>query len=300
MAPKGVVQYQLTIVGLLPDETFHMARCCAQELYQANTEKFLSPKIQPLLEFDWELCLEEQKKALRDETWVFEEKAMAYVNGEFLGGPKAFKQWAEQHWDYVEFKPMPLYVAIAEEAYKEHILATQHTFVYFDVAVDSEPIGRLLFELYTDRCPKTCENFKALCTGERGHKTDESLMKYHYLNSIFHRIVPNGWIQGGDIMYGRGDGGESVYGPVFEDENFSVKHSSRGILGMANQGRHTNGSQFYITCQPAPWMDTKYVAFGKVVEGTEVLRTLEAQATYNERPKKECKIVACGVFTPED
>ncbi|XP_030850300.1 probable inactive peptidyl-prolyl cis-trans isomerase-like 6 [Strongylocentrotus purpuratus] len=296
----GIMQFQLTVIGLLPNETFHIARCCAEALYQSNPEKFKTPDIRGLLEFEWEEYVEEQRKALRDETWVFTEKAMTYVNGEFLGGPEALKQWSEQHFNYVEYKPLPLYMALAEEAYKEHILATKHTFVYFDVTVDGEKIGRLLFELFTDQCPRTCENFRALCTGEKGQKTDDTLMKFHYLESLFHRIVPNGWVQGGDILYGKGDGGESIHGPVFEDENFSVKHNARGVLGMGNKGRHTNGSQFYITCQPAPWMDSKFVAFGKLVEGTEVLKTLEGQETYNERPKKDCKIAACGVFVPED
>ncbi|XP_054753263.2 uncharacterized protein LOC129259022 [Lytechinus pictus] len=295
---------KLTVIGLLPNETFHVAKGCAEDLYQNNPTKFQSPEIRGLLEFQWEQYVEEQRKALRDETWVFNEKAMTYVHTHgdcaFLGGPKALQEWAQEHFEYRECKPLPLYMALAEEAYKEHILATNHTFVYFDVTVDGEKVGRLLFELYTDRCPRTCENFRALCTGDKGQKTDDTLMKYHYLDTLFHRIVPNGWIQGGDILYGAGDKGESIYGEVFEDENFSMKHDSRGILGMANRGRHTNGSQFYITCQPAPWMDTKYVAFGKLVEGTDVLKTLEVQETYNERPKKDCKIAACGVFVPND
>ncbi|CAM4533077.1 unnamed protein product, partial [Lepidochelys olivacea] len=135
-----------------------------------------------------------------------------------------------------------------------------HVFVYLDIAIQEQPTGTLLFELYSDMCPKTCENFRSLCTGEAG--TSRSGLELTYKESVFHRLVKNGWIQGGDITAGRGDGGESIYGPTFEDENFSIPHNKKGILGMANKGRHSNGSQFYITLQPTPYMDKKYVAFG--------------------------------------
>merc|ERR1712049_7262 len=113
-----------------------------------------------------------------------------------------------------------------------------------DITINNEPVGGLVIELFSDVVPKTCENFRQLCTGEKG-VSEETGYKLHYENSLFHRIVKNGWIQGGDIYHGRGTGGESVHGPVFEDENYVVKHSERGILGMANKGRHSNGSQFY-------------------------------------------------------
>ncbi|XP_055042313.1 probable inactive peptidyl-prolyl cis-trans isomerase-like 6 isoform X2 [Misgurnus anguillicaudatus] len=172
-----------------------------------------------------------------------------------------------------------------------------HIFVYMDIETGGEAAGRLLFELFSDLCPKTCRNFKALCTGEAG--MSKSNLELSYKGSIFHRVVPNGWVQGGDISPGRkGNGGESIYGPTFEDENFVVSHNKRGILGMVNRGPHSNGSQFYITLQPVSWMDYKYVAFGQLVEGTEVLKRLEEVPTYNERPKQDCVITACGVIEP--
>ncbi|XP_071819834.1 peptidyl-prolyl cis-trans isomerase slr1251-like [Apostichopus japonicus] len=287
---------QVSIVGLLRDPSFHTAKCCAHGLYKTDSKRFCEPQVQGLLEFDWNLFCEEQKKALRGETWAFTEQAMVFVDGELLGGPKELLKWAAD--TYVEYKPEDLYIAMAEEAYQEHLESTGDTYVYFDVSVGAESVGRLLMQLFAKKCPKTCENFRALCTGEKGIKKDEHLMTYHYKDTLFHRMVPNGWIQGGDILYGKGDGGESIYATVFEDENFCIKHDRRGILGMANKGRHTNGSQFYITFQPAPWMDTQYVAFGRVVEGTNVLKVLESQVTYNERPKTDCKIVDCGIFTP--
>uniref|UniRef100_A0A671P0P3 Peptidyl-prolyl cis-trans isomerase n=1 Tax=Sinocyclocheilus anshuiensis TaxID=1608454 RepID=A0A671P0P3_9TELE len=190
-----------------------------------------------------------------------------------------------------------LYKALAEEYYTSNLRSTGHTFVYMDIESGGEAFGRLLFELFSDVCPKTCKNFKTLCSGEAG--LSKSNLELSYKGSIFHRVLPNGWLQGRDISPERkGIGGESIYGPTFEDENFVVSHNKRGILGMVNQGAHSNSSQFYITLQPTSWMDHKYVAFGQLVEGTEVLKRLEAVPTYNERPKQNCKIAACGVFEP--
>ncbi|NP_001394935.1 probable inactive peptidyl-prolyl cis-trans isomerase-like 6 isoform 6 [Mus musculus] len=169
-----------------------------------------------------------------------------------------------------------------------------HDFVYLDICIDLSPIGRLIFELYCDACPRTCTNFQVLCTGTSGFS--ERGTKLHYKDSIFHRVVQNGWIQGGDIVQGRGDDGESIYGPTFEDENFSIPHNKRGVLGMVNKGHHTNGSQFYITLQAAPYLDKKYVAFGQLIEGTHVLKQLELVPTENERPLLLCSIADSGVL----
>ncbi|CAM9136056.1 unnamed protein product, partial [Lampetra fluviatilis] len=161
-------------------------------------------------------------------------------------------------------------------------------FVFMDVAMDGEPAGRLVFELFTELCPRTCANFRALCTA------DGSQGSPSYKGSLVHRVVPNGWIQAGDITAGRGNGGTSIYGPTFEDESFAVSHSCRGVLGMANRGRHSNSSQFYVTLQPAPWMDRQFVAFGQLVQGLELLSRLELVATRYERPNVECRVVHCG------
>ncbi|XP_059897540.1 probable inactive peptidyl-prolyl cis-trans isomerase-like 6 isoform X2 [Gadus macrocephalus] len=166
-----------------------------------------------------------------------------------------------------------------------------------DIDIRSEGIGRLVFELFSNVCPKTCKNFRALCTGELGLSQGGLMLGYR--GSLFHRVVPNGWIQGGDISpAGKGDGGESIYGPYFEDESFAISHNKRGILGMANQGPHSNRSQFYITMQPAPWMDKSYVAFGQLVEGTDFMKKLEEVPTCNERPKQDCRVADCGVLEP--
>ncbi|XP_062596471.1 uncharacterized protein LOC134257913 [Saccostrea cucullata] len=265
-------------------------------LIKKSPKIFQDAVIQGMLEFEWDLFIDAKKKALRGETWTFEEKAICFSNGMLIGGggPDDFVIWAEDNFNFEEFRPLPLYETLMEEAYLTHLSSKNHDYVYLDVSIGEEPAGRLVIELFSDIVPRTCENFKALCTGEKGKS--ESDYTLHYLNTLFHRIVRKGWIQGGDIYHGRGNGGESIFGYVFEDENFAVPHSRRGMVGMANKGRHTNGSQFYITLEPTQWMDTKYVAFGQVIEGTQTLKKMEEQETMNERPRKDIKITDCGVL----
>ncbi|KFP20875.1 Peptidyl-prolyl cis-trans isomerase-like 6, partial [Egretta garzetta] len=265
--------------------------------------KFADPVIQPLVEFAWHEYLQEKKKELRCEVWAYASSVMCFVGGQLLGDEKELLKWSYHQWDYRDFKPEALYQAIAEDFYTKYLKNSQassaHVFVYLDIAIEEQPIGRLLFELFSDACPRTCENFRALCAG--GAKSPCDGRELTYKNSLFHRLVENGWIQGGDIITGKGDGGESIYGPTFEGSNyesFSVRHKGRGVLGMANKGRHSNSSQFYITLQPAPYLDKKYVAFGQLIEGTEVLQRLEAVPTCNERPTVACKIIHCGTFEP--
>ncbi|XP_014060964.1 probable inactive peptidyl-prolyl cis-trans isomerase-like 6 isoform X1 [Salmo salar] len=287
----------LEIVGLMKEHHFQIAKSIAEGLKQKFPTSFLDPTIRPLLECDWHVYLTNKKRELKGEVWQFSSNLMCFVNGCLLGNEKDLTSWAEKQWEFTLIRPHALYLALADDYYSKHLNSTGHTFVYMDVSIRGESVGRLLFELFTELCPKTCKNFQALCTGEAGLSQSDLMLSYK--GSVFHRVVPNGWIQGGDISApGKGNGGESIYGPTFEDESFAVSHSRRGILGMANQGPHSNSSQFYITLQPAFWMDRKYVAFGQVVEGTEVLRRLEEVPTYNERPKQDCKVADCGVFEP--
>ncbi|KAK7457279.1 hypothetical protein BaRGS_00039251 [Batillaria attramentaria] len=294
MAAKTKVE----VYGLLNDVNYVRARCCAEDIYKRSPTKFQEPVTVGMLQFEWDMFIDEKRRALRGEAWQFEEKVITFVDGELIGGPEDFIQWAMEKHNFEEFRPMPLYITLTEEGYKGHLNSKNHDYVYLDISIGNEDAGRLVIELFSDRVPKTCANFRALCTGEKG-VAEESGLKLSFANSIFHRIVRNGWIQGGDIYHGRGNGGESIYGPVFEDENFSVPHDRRGILGMANKGRHTNSSQFYITLQPTPWMDTKYVAFGQIIEGTDTLRKMETEETMNERPNRDIKIAGCGVLTYE-
>jgi len=164
--------------------------------------------------------------------------------------------------------------------------------VFFDVTIGGKPTGRVVMELFANEVPKTAENFRSLCTGEKG--VGKQGKPLHYKGSTFHRIIPDFMCQGGDFTRGNGTGGESIYGEKFADENFKLKHVEPGYLSMANAGPNTNGSQFFITTVKTAWLDGKHVVFGRVVEGFDVVKTMEGQGTQSGKPKNEIKIADCG------
>ncbi|XP_047323530.1 peptidyl-prolyl cis-trans isomerase CYP19-3-like [Impatiens glandulifera] len=164
--------------------------------------------------------------------------------------------------------------------------------VFFDIAIGKIKSGRVIMELFADTTPKTAENFRVLCTGEKG--IGSAGKPLHYKGSTFHRIIPNFMCQGGDFTRGNGTGGESIYGMKFSDENFKLKHTGPGILSMANSGPNTNGSQFFICTDKTSWLDGKHVVFGKVVDGYNVVQEMEKAGSETGRVSSTVVIEDCG------
>lgn len=164
--------------------------------------------------------------------------------------------------------------------------------VFFDIAIGDESAGRIVMGLYGEDVPRTAENFRCLCTGEKGMgKKGKPL---HYKGSIFHRVIPRFMLQGGDFTNRNGSGGESIYGESFNDEAFVFRHEEPGLLSMANSGPNTNGSQFFITTVPTPHLDGKHVVFGRVLEGMDVVKKIERLGSESGETQAFIIIRDCG------
>lgn len=164
--------------------------------------------------------------------------------------------------------------------------------VFFDIAIGGQHAGRIEMTLRSDVVPRTAENFRCLCTGEKG--TGRSGKPLHFKGSSFHRVISDFMCQGGDFTRGNGTGGESIYGEKFADENFQLRHTEPGVLSMANAGANTNGSQFFLCTVVTSWLDGKHVVFGKVTKGMEVVKAIEGVGSSSGKTSSPVVVADCG------
>lgn len=166
---------------------------------------------------------------------------------------------------------------------------------YFDIKIGDDPPERVIFQLFDEEVPKTCKNFRYLCSNGIFNKDKPS-----YQDTSFHRVIKDFMLQGGDITRGDGTGGYSIYGEEFEDENFNLTHNQPGMLSMANAGPNTNNSQFFITLKKTPWLDNKHVVFGIVISGFDIVKKIESLETDSkDKPLTDVLIVKSGLLYPE-
>ena len=190
-------------------------------------------------------------------------------------------------------KFISVFTALAAFAYGETLdKVTQK--VFFDIEIDGEKTGRVVFGMFGDTVPKTVKNFATLADGSAG--IGNAGKPLHFKGSKFHRIIPGFMAQGGDFTNGNGTGGESIYGNKFADENFTLQHSKPYLLSMANAGPNTNGSQFFITFKETPWLNGRHTVFGEVIEGSNVVDALEKIGSGSGKTSKEAVIADCGVL----
>lgn len=292
MAASKREEIRLFVAGRIDDYRYHLAVNLGERL--ADQFEHITLGTRALLEVDWIEYIAQKSKDLRGRAYDHRTSPIIFHNDtEYIGNESDFLTWARIRFRYKTEHNMLTFKHRARAAYLKWLEKSRNQFCYFDLKHGRKSVGRVTFELYVNICPKTCENFKALCTGECG--TSKKGIKLGYKDTVIHRVVPGGWIQGGDVCSGKGDSGESIYGGNFPDENFAVKHDRPGILAMAGGDRHSNNSQFYIALQAHPWLDKKRVAFGRVVSGVRNLRLLEQCKTVNQRPKVPITIANCGL-----
>ncbi|KAH1015649.1 probable inactive peptidyl-prolyl cis-trans isomerase-like 6 [Dendroctonus ponderosae] len=271
-------QHLFYIVGLITSEDFQKSKYAIFKLYRSFPQEFASPEIRPLLDVEWNEFIVKYQRRLGNGLWLIKNKVAIFKDGEFLGDFSDLYEFIWRKWKYVFNEDWHCLASKHLIDYLEEKIEHCRQLVYLTIAIDSHVIGSLLFELYNDIVPLTCENFLNRCNNKsRG-----------YAGASIHRIVKNSWIQGGDC---------ELESSSMACENYVVPHDRRGVLSMCNNGRHRNNTiQFYLTLESAPWMNYKYVAFGQLISGDDILKAIEDVPTYYQAPMRNITIVKCGEY----
>jgi len=257
---------KLEVYGIVNSASFQRAKEVALKLPVAA-------QVYEFLEADWE-----EKVFDLTNSYSYEEACL--LDNELLGNADDLCNWAAKHYKFQE--PNQDYELLAETQYREKLLNSKKRYVLWEVAIGEEKPQKMVIELDFELCPRTCENFWELAVG---------LGKYSYSGSLFHRIVKKGFVEGGLIFNEKDLLNTSYCGGFFPDENYAYPHAKAGIIGMSKEARNQNGSAFYITLRQLPYLDGRFVAFGRVVEGMSVLRSIAQVETNNQRPVKNCTIL---------
>lgn len=283
----------LHVYGDIRTPDYHNATQIGRDL--AGKDNHLELNTEHFLESDWIRWVAQKKKEEKGNAFQHGQEPMVIHSVEgYIGGVADLKAWAKNKYEYTDSRPAQEYEETATAKFNELLRNSKNKYCFFDVKTgDGEP-QRIIFELFSAKCPKTVQNFLALCTGEKGKSEDGVALRY--LNSGFHRIVKDAYIQGGDIVTGKGNAGVSIYGKIFADESFTVKHDAPGTLAMANSGPHTNNSQFYIALRELPFLNGKKVAFGRVIVGLNALYAVNEVPTRNQRPTTSVIISDCNEY----
>ncbi|XP_015186630.1 PREDICTED: peptidyl-prolyl cis-trans isomerase-like 6 [Polistes dominula] len=284
---------KIRVEGLITAVAFHKARLSAQKLSQHLSYKYAIPQIREMFQVDWYEYLQKMKVHIGGKMWILKRHVAVFINDSFIGSDIDFFDYLNELYVFHMPKNIEYYETQAKEYHKKFIESTKRIYVYFTFTLDGLTMGSLLFMLYSDLLPKTCKHFLNFCTGK--YKNIKGFKVSHYVSTSVHRIVKNGWIQLGDIQLDNINLKTTVI-PKIADESYCIPHDRRGILSMANNGKHSNESQIIVSLKPNPWMNYHYVAFGQLVDGIQTLQKIEDIPTYYESPIKEVIVSQCGEY----
>lgn len=281
--------HHLKIAGLVHDRRFHKCVSMAEALVAGFAT--VSAEMTAQFPTDYEELVVAQTAKLKEMRGCKHVDAvLILLNDEYLGGLQDFVEWCQNTYKYTDKTNVQLYNRRAKKAFAQHMKDSRCKYAYLDITVGEDKPVRMVVQLFSEQCPMTCANFLGLCNKEKA---------LTYLGTIFHRVVPGAWVQGGDVGGGSGDGGYSVYGETFEDESFACKHTGKFDVGMASAGKHSNRSQFYIATSKLSHLDNKKVVFGRIVSGSRVVKVIEKlELDKAQRPLRTVSVTGCGEVRP--